>query len=493
MALSDRLPRYRRVGRALGRCAGVCALLVATAPFAAAHAGPFSPPGLYDPAVYRLANGLQVVLRPRTGARSVAIRAVVGVGTSSYPCREQEVPHLLEHLLFSGTSSHSEEELDALISSHGGSWNAFTDDWETTYQVDIFSGNAALGVETLHEILTDTQISEDAIAVSRDVVIHEDGGAPGFGVAVLDALGLWESAHDRALARLDRPRTSACKPQGIASDVTRDEIEAAYHRYYVPANMTLVVVGDFDLDAMRATIARTFGRMPDAPFVAEPKEPLPPHPGAIALRGFASDASIGFLFRTGGYASPESWALRVLEPYLDQRLYQVLTVERGLTYDPEVRYSADPDVGWFEISAVVDSPDIELVRSLIAAELDRIRDRTVDLDALEKARDGLLLTYAQGIESNADVADYYVSSLFELEDRGRFVDEEEVLQSLRPESILEAGAKAFAADRTVSLRDRRLYTTEILAGSLLAVGGAAIYVPWRLVRRRRRRRGTVKT
>jgi predicted Zn-dependent peptidase len=462
----------------------LAALWLAAALDVAHAAGRYSPPGLYDPEVDRLANGLQVVLRARTGARSVAIRAVVGVGTSSYPCREQEVPHLLEHLLFSGTSSHSEEELDARIASHGGSWNATTDEWETTYEVDIFSGYAALGVETLHEILTDTQITDDALELSREVVLHEDGGAPGFGVSVLDALGLWESAHERARAKLDRPRTS-CKPGGIASDVTREEIEAAYRRYYVPANTTLVVVGDFDPRAMRATIERTFGRMPATPFAAEPKEPVPPLPGPIHESGFASDASVGFLFRTGGYASPESWSLRVLEPYLDQRLYQALTVERGLTYDPTVRYSADPDVGWFEISAVVDAQDASLVRSLIAGELDRIRNRTVDLEALAQARDGLLLTYAQGIESNADVADYYVSSLFELADHGHFVDEEEVLESLSAEAILDVGAKAFAADRTVSLRDRRLYTTEILAGSVLAAGVAAIYVPWRLVRRQR--------
>ena len=492
MALTDR-PRTRRIARALALCAGLGACLVATAPFDAARAGPFSPPGLYDPEVYRLANGLQVVLRPRTGARSVAIRAVVGVGTSSYPCRQQEVPHLLEHLLFSGTSSHSEEELDALIASHGGSWNAFTDEWDTTYQVDIFSGYAALGVETLHEILTDTQITDDAIDVSREVVLHEDGGAPGFGVTVLDGLGLWKSAHDRALETLDRPRTAACNPSGIASDVTRDEIEAAYRRYYVPANMTLVVVGDFEPHAMRATIERSFGQMPAAPFTAEAKEPLPPHPGATGVRGFSSDASVGFIFRTGGYASPENWALRVLEPYLDQRLYQVLTVERGLTYDPKVSYSASPDVGWFEISAVVDPADADLVRSLIAGELDRIRDRKVDLDELEQARDGLLLTYAQGIESNADVADYYVSSLFELESHGRFVDEEEVLQSLTPEAILDVGARDFAADRTVSLRDRRLYATEIIAGAVIAAGVAAIYAAWRLVRRRSQRRITEKT
>jgi len=468
------------------RIAALAALWLAVAPFETVQAaGRFSPPGLYDPEVYRLANGLRVVLRPRSGARSVAIRVVVGVGTSNYPCRAQEVPHFLEHLLFSGTPSHSEEELDALISSHGGSWNAHTGEWETTYEVDIFSGYAALGVETLHEILTETEITDDAVEVSRDVLLREAGGKPSAADTLLDRLGLTRSAHDRALEQLDRPR-SACDPPALATDVTRSEIESAYRRYYVPANMALVVVGDFARDAMRATIEKTFGSMPAAPFTAEPKEPLPPHPGPLQLSGFASDASVGFLFRTGGYGTRENYALRVLEPYLDQRLYQVLRVERGLTYTPTVGYGGSPDVGWFEVSAEVDGANADLTHRLIAAELDRIRERTVDVEELEQAREGLLLTYAQGLESNADVADYYVSSLFELDDSGRFVDEEEQLESLTPGAILDVGAKAFAAERTVSLRDRRLYVTEIIAGSVLVAALAAVYLPWRLYRSRGR-------
>jgi predicted Zn-dependent peptidase len=473
--------------RARIRIAALAALLLVAAPLEIAQAaGRFSPPGLYDPEVYRLANGLQVVLRPRSGARSVAIRVVVGVGTSNYPCRAQEVPHFLEHLLFSGTPSHSEEELDALIASHGGSWNAYTGEWETTYEVDIFSGYAALGVETLHEILAETEITDDAVEISRDVLLREAGGAPNAAVTLLDRLGLTRSAHDRALEKLDRPRSAGCDPPALASDVMRSEIESAYRRYYVPANMSLVVVGDFERDAMRATLEKTFGSMPAAPFTAEPKEPLPPHPGALQLGGFATDASVGFLFRTGGYGSPENYALRVLEPYLDQRLYQVLRVERGLTYAPTVGYGGSPDVGWFEVSAEVDGANADLTRKLIAAELDHIRERSVDVEALEQAREGLLLTYAQGLESNADVADYYVASLFELEANGGFVDEEEQLESLTPDAILDVGAKAFAAERTVSMRDRRLYVTEIIAGSVLVAALAAVYLPWRLVRSRSR-------
>jgi predicted Zn-dependent peptidase len=463
--------------------AAIATLLAAVAtPQPTQGAEGFSPPGLYKPEVYHLENGLQVVLAPREGAPSVAIRAVVGLGTKHFACPKEETPHFLEHLLFTGTSQHSEEELDLLISSHGGSWNASTGNWETIFEIDIFSGHAALGIETLHEIFTDTEISEQDVMISREVLLRE-AGAPSLAARLLDRSGLFRSANALAFERLMSPRISVCVPAPLATDVTHSEIEAAYQTYYVPANMSLVVVGDLEIETMRSAIARTFGSMPAAPLVKPPRGQLPAHPGAISLVGLGDQASVGIVFRTGGYLSEHHSGLWVLGTYLSKRLYQVLRVERGLTYTPSVSYSPSTDVGLFWISAEVDSANTDLARMLIDEEMDRIRDGDIDPLALERARTGILLAYARGFESNADVADYYVASLFELGAHGAFVDEEEMLKSLTVEAILEAGRATFAPHEAVSLRDRRLFLEEVLAGS--AVGGvlAAVYVPWRVVRR----------
>ena len=88
----------------------VCACLILFN--AAVTAGEYSPPGLYDVEHYVLANGLRVILKPREGARNVSFRIVVGVGHHEYDCGWQELPHFLQHLLFTGTSRHSESELE---------------------------------------------------------------------------------------------------------------------------------------------------------------------------------------------------------------------------------------------------------------------------------------------------------------------------------------------------------------------------------------------
>ena len=57
---------------------------------------------------YLLPNGLQLLLKPGYEKGHVAIRLVVGIGFDDFSCADKELPHLLEHLLFSGIDDSGE-------------------------------------------------------------------------------------------------------------------------------------------------------------------------------------------------------------------------------------------------------------------------------------------------------------------------------------------------------------------------------------------------
>jgi predicted Zn-dependent peptidase len=80
---------------------------------------------------FKLSNGLDVVLKKRTHTHGTSVRLAVNVGSRNFPCPKREAPHFLEHLLFMGTSRHSEAELKRLIEDHGGAWNAYAAMTET--------------------------------------------------------------------------------------------------------------------------------------------------------------------------------------------------------------------------------------------------------------------------------------------------------------------------------------------------------------------------
>src|SRR5262245_46667418 len=135
-----------------------------------ASASKYDPSSLYNVDYFKLENELDVILKKRTHAHNVAIRLVVNVGLRNFPCDKRETPHFLEHLLFMGTSKHGEAELKSLIEDHGGSWNGFTTETDTAYQVDIFDGHLPLAINTLYEIITDTIITPEKIESARDVL-----------------------------------------------------------------------------------------------------------------------------------------------------------------------------------------------------------------------------------------------------------------------------------------------------------------------------------
>lgn len=79
----------------------------------------YSPAGMYDLERLDLPNGFTILTKKRDHAPNVSIRLVVGVGFDDFDCRDEELPHLIEHLMFSGTSNFSETDIEQLLDSWG--------------------------------------------------------------------------------------------------------------------------------------------------------------------------------------------------------------------------------------------------------------------------------------------------------------------------------------------------------------------------------------
>ncbi|MFH7423085.1 insulinase family protein, partial [Pseudomonas syringae pv. tagetis] len=71
----------------------------------------------------------------------VAIRLVVVIGFDDFPCQDKELPHLLEHLLFSGVDDSGEVGLEERMLALGGEWYAFTSYTDTTFVIDAPARN----------------------------------------------------------------------------------------------------------------------------------------------------------------------------------------------------------------------------------------------------------------------------------------------------------------------------------------------------------------
>ena len=130
---------------------------------------------------------------------------------------------------------------------------------ETTYQMDIYSRYADFAVDTLYEIITDSSITPENVETSRDIIHREAGGEPSKIRQWFRAQGIGINATMKAVWQLVPDTNLICDQLVDASDISRDDIIDTYEKYYVPENMALIVVGDFDQQEILQQIRSTFG------------------------------------------------------------------------------------------------------------------------------------------------------------------------------------------------------------------------------------------
>jgi predicted Zn-dependent peptidase len=453
---------------------------------AAVTAGEYSPPGFYDVEHYVLDNGLRVILRPREGAHTVAFRIVAGIGQHDYECGWQEVPHFLEHLLFTGTSRHSEAELESLIEQHGGYSNAHTTAEETIYELDIYSRYAGFGLEFLYEIMSDSLLSPGDVETSRGIIEREAGGRPSSIQQWMYRHDVGRTATEKALRQLLPESNYICSELEEAAHITRDDILEAFSSYYVPGNMALVVVGDFSVGEMRQAILDTFGtlstgQLPERPFRVPPPPRVFSEVRSTLAPVLGSDAEVGMAFRTVGMTSADYYTMFVLQSYLDSRLYETVRIEDGLSYSPASEGGALRDYGVMLVYADVELEAQDRVLNIMKKEIERLQE-PLDTETVEQVKRKLLLQMVQGYESNSELADYYANSVFEYETSGGLVDQEARIEQVSVEDLHRVAKRYLSLDRAVVFREvptltyGRFYAgIALLVILLLAAAGFVLY------------------
>lgn len=453
-------------------------------------AGEYTPPGLYEVDHYLLPNGLRVVLKERHQARSVSFRVIVNVGMMDYPCGRKETPHFLEHLLFTGTSKHTESELDDLIEEHGGEWNATTSDEDTVYILDIFSKYADLGLNTLFEIISDSQVTQSNVDTSRDIIHRESGGRPSVFRQWLYEQGVGKYGAFHAYNKILEGTPYACEGLELADNITRDDVLAAYKQFYIPNNMTLVIVGDVDSTMVKARIKETFGTLLKGEEHHRPVIKLNPVEEGLLLTStlspiLGSEAMVGVAYPSVGAMSPDYYAMWFIESYLSGRLYKKIRVEEGKSYAPSANSVNYRDVGAFFASADTDFDAMEEVTTMIQAEIDSLVDTPITTEDFSLARNKLLMGIVKGYESNGGIADYYVDSIGELERHGSLINEEEAINSLSVQGVQRVASKYFSNQPKIDFQNTPAITYNQLA--LIALVGLFIlsYLLLRAIRAKR--------
>ncbi|MGY2239014.1 M16 family metallopeptidase [Pseudomonas gingeri] len=390
---------------------------------------------------YQLPNGLQLLLKPGSERGHVAIRLVVGVGFDDFACADKELPHLLEHLLFSGIDGSGEGGLEERMQALGGEWNAYTSDADTTFVIEAPANNQRKILDLLLAVLTRTRFSDADIAAAKQVVEREDGGHYSHLQRWLD---IQESGH-RSSDQLAVELGLKCPGRAGVEHLTREQLEAVRKNWYAPNNMTLIMVGELDR-LLPAYLDRAFGALQPV----EPNDhlPLPQilHHGAAQrdlTRGWVGNgAKIHWLFPEPVLEDQPDEALDLLKDYLDWALYRQLRLAHSLSYGPWSEREVLGGVGFFSLNADVERDNLGEAKQVLAELKAQLLKDGLDPATFARLQQAAVARQAWAVQGNSALADYYWGALGDYED-GHFSNPAKALQAVTLKDANQALQKLF--------------------------------------------------
>lgn len=339
-----------------------------------------------------LPNGLKVLLLEEHKAPVVTVHVWYRVGSRNETPGSTGLAHLVEHMMFKGTTKYGPKQFSRIVRKNGGHDNAFTSSDYTGYFVNFAGGKVELALELEADRMQNLLLDPKEALAERDVVLEErrlrTDDDP------ISALG------EEVEAAAFKAHPYGYPIIGWASDLqglTPEDIRHFYRTYYVPNNAILVVVGDFKTEELLPKIEEHFGHIPRG---AEPppvraKEPEQRGERRVVLKKEAELPFVYAAYHVPNLTHPDSYALDVLEAILSggksARLYRSLVYEKQLALFAGGNYfrvSADPNLFYFYAS-VMPGRTAEEVEKALYEEIEKLKVELISDRELQKAKNQL--------------------------------------------------------------------------------------------------------
>lgn len=355
--------------------------------------------GEAKPQVFTFPNGLTLIVEENHSAPVASVQAWCRTGSiHEGKWLGAGLSHILEHMLFKGTSSRAPGVIASQVQDEGGYINAYTSNDRTVYWIDVPAKGASRAVDILADAMMNATLPEAEYNKEQEVIRREF--AMGYDNPDRTAsLLLFRSAYhtspfkEPVIGHLD-----------IYNRLTRQDVLDYYKRRYVPNNLCFVVVGDVKAREIRDQLATFFEKHPRVALEPVPIPEEPPQLGKQEGRDtFPTDLSrMNIAWRAPGATSPDAPAVEVLSAVLANGTSSILNSEirekRGLVHQiGGGLYTLSPTEGLVYIGAVADPTKREAAEKAILGEVAKVaRDGVTDAQ-LSKAKKSLLSDHYHGL------------------------------------------------------------------------------------------------
>lgn len=273
-----------------------------------------------------LTNGIIVATDPAPNFHGVAIAVSFRIGSVHEPDSKAGISHLLEHVVFRGSTKRDGDALQQAFAELGADINGRTDEDSTTYTVQALREDLPAALGLVAELTTYPKIASEDMVLEKQIIEQENcRGCPN--CSIRDAY--YQTSY---------PDQSIGNPvigyEDTLASIAVEDLKAYHRAAYVGSNLTIAICGDLEHELILEAVENAFCQLPKGDPAGYPE--LRFQQGDMVLGSGGDRASIRIGWNLASLPRSERRPIYVFSDILgghgQSTLMQELREKRGLVY-----------------------------------------------------------------------------------------------------------------------------------------------------------------
>ncbi len=381
--------------------------------------------------INQLSNKITVITEVLPYLRSTSFGIWVKAGSSNEDDSNNGIAHIIEHMLFKGTSKRNAKQIADEMAKIGGNMNAFTSKECTSYYATTLSEHLPIAIDIISDMLNASLIDEKALKKEKGVILEE--------------IDMYDDSPEDLVHEMLQQRVWKDHPLGymisgtkkVVRKVTREQILEFMDKYYVGENMIISVAGHFNEAEVLKLLEEKFGVIKSSSTTTENIVGKPVYHRVVCKRNKdIEQVHCNIAFNSISYLSEERYILSVLNSILggsiNSRLFQRIRENSGLTYSIYSYGSSYRETGLFHIYAAMNPSQTLTVVKKIYHIINEIKKKGVTAEELSMTKEQIKTELILGNESAKSRMNSNGKSII---NRGRIVTIEELIEGIENVSL----------------------------------------------------------
>jgi len=355
-----------------------------------------------------LKSGLTVLTEKYSQTPSFALSYTVKSGSCNESIVDNGIHHLIEHMLFKGSSKYSQRDIADISDRLGGRMNAFTSREITQYYIKSIDEKFPESLDLLTDIVFNSKFDKTEFTKEKDVIsqeINEGDDNPDSKAFEL----FYREVYGNSGVGLPIAGTLES-----VSGLERNFVDKKYRELYIPSNVILSCVGNID---HKKIVALADGKFADY-------EPSNLIENSSSKHSFNSGVSIHsnkslkqvyslIGFNSIPITSSERYKYMILNDILgagmSSRLFQMIREEKGLAYTISSFIDSYKKFGVHMIYAITDPGKTNDYINAVKEELNVLKKKGIKPEELNKSKDHIKTSIILSLENNVSKMRFNVS------------------------------------------------------------------------------------